>query len=156
MTLGKLALRSLTLSVLSACILIAASGPQLRFYEELEAQASELIKNASKVNPVIVNDTDIKSYPVPPGPAVKLLVRSDLGKSLQMLYLRHRVLRVIDHIGEGNKVVRRDLYHEELVRVQQFFDQENNLTQDNFLDTNGKVLHRKELPVAPPPPGWVY
>jgi DNA topoisomerase VI subunit A len=156
MTLRKLAVCSLLLSALSALLLVAASTPKFQFYEELLAKSSKLLTEATQVPPVRISEHSLNKNASPSGRIAKILVLSSRGDPLQARYFQNGTLKVIEYLDEGEKVVRRDLYYKKRVRVQELIDQKGNLSQVNFLDVSGRILHRKELPVAPPPPGWVY
>jgi len=156
MTLRSLAVRSLLFSAVSAHLLVAASAARLHYYEDLLKQATTFCKQAAKAPPVVVSEDDPKSRAAPQGHAVSLVVLSKSGKLLRISYFRSGTLIAIEHLGAGATVVRRDVYQGKKIRVQQFFDEEHNLSQVTFLDVQGKVVHRKQLPVAAPFPGWVY
>jgi len=156
MTLCSLALRSVILSGACALLLAGASASRFRFYEDLLTQATKLLAAATKVAPVKITEGGLNEIGVPPGHVSKLLVFSNSGRPIQVLYFQDRSLRIIEYLGEGGELVRRDIYDKQRTRARQFYDQESRPATTQFLDEKGIVIHQQMPAVAPPPPGWIY
>lgn len=156
MTLRGSAILFLFLSAISTVVLVGASAAQFRFYDDLIDRADQLRTAAASSAPVTVTEGKDKEIAAPPGPAVALVVLSPAGERLRNQYYRNGTLIVVEHLGEGQKLVRRDIYDGKKMRVQQFFDQERNPLQILFKDAAGQIIYRKDLPVLVPLPGWQY
>jgi hypothetical protein len=139
-----------------ALLLVGASASRFRFYDDLLRRATKLLAEAAKVAPMKITEDGLDKSSAPPGHVSKLLVLSKLGRPLQVHYFQDRSLWIIEYLGEGGELVRRDIYHKQGIRVRQFYDQEGRLAAVNFLDEKGIIILRQTPSVAPPPPGWVY
>lgn len=142
MTIRRMALGVLIITVLATLVVVFLSRTKYRFYNKLMSTSERIITESNQLTPVVIIENDTNRGTIIDSSLAKIIVLSADGYPKQYQYLHNKRLMVVDHFNQGGKIIRRDLFDDkDRVRVQIFYNDQGNLLWNNFLDEKGDIIH---------------